>query len=75
MNSQTVMFRNLPEIAMKTESNHRYGFDLALHVAKRNTTNPGTGDKPDNARVIPESAFLKLLRTEFKKSFDGTESI
>lgn len=70
MNYQTVMFRNLPEMAIKTESNHRYGFDLALQVSKRNATNQATRDKSENARVIPESAFLKLLRTEFKKSLN-----
>ncbi len=70
MKSQSVVFRNLPQMAMKSESNHRYGFDLALQVSKRNAANSESNDKLDRTRVIPESAFLKLLRTEFNKSVD-----
>jgi len=67
MISQDVLVRSLPQQAIETESKHRYGLDLKLQLSRRNTTAAESDQRIDKANVIPESAFLKLLRTEFKK--------
>jgi hypothetical protein len=67
LSQHDITFGNLPYLATKIEANHRFGIDLELNLSKRNQTKIEPTDKIDKQTVIPESAFLKLLRTELKR--------
>ncbi|QDT45162.1 hypothetical protein Pan241w_52810 [Gimesia alba] len=64
------LFGRLPFGIPPKSSDHLTGIDILMQLSKSNQSKTVTPDNIKNTQIIPESEFLKLLRTRFNKSVD-----